>query len=220
MTIFYEEMQNLNFEQLMRIFQKNNDSFLKLIRNLRQMSRVERHSTQKKIDIHPVIEKNAFLRDSHVMVWTTGCGDCLYNAISLLLFGNEKFMFLFRLISAFILIHKQDYFKEIISSFGSDKSYDQLIEDTVRKASWGENLNILSLSIALNRKIFVLTNTKFQHEYFVGLKEPKNESLILGLHEYHFNAFMPIINTNHVKSFSNFNQYRKFFPLNVEEDEI
>jgi hypothetical protein len=84
-------------------------------------------------------------------VLTTSDGNCFYNAISLQLYGHENHSKRLRLVSLYVLCQYELYFKEICTKTAGD--YEQLLVRTSKDKKWATELNILAMTIILDRPI-------------------------------------------------------------------
>ena len=134
--------------------------------------------------------------DSYVCLKTTPDGNCLYNAVSLNLFGMEDYWPYIKLAMIFILFEYEPYFREYIREF-SEYSFEGFIENTAKYGSWGNEINILALSVVSLRPMLTLT----QHSNLWC--NPTNSiasPLILALKSYHFSS---VVYTHYYARFNN-----------------
>jgi hypothetical protein len=82
-------------------------------------------------------------------------GNCLYNTFSLILFGVEEFFFIIKLCSIFVLLENEDFFKKVMKTLKYEYSFEKLICSSCVEKEYGNELNIFSISVLLNRKILL-----------------------------------------------------------------
>lgn len=78
---------------------------------------------------------------------TTGDGNCLYNAISLALYGNESLSKEIRLRMVFIFLEYEDYFRNVAISFSFSDSLEILVEKASTLGDYGSDFNMIALSL-------------------------------------------------------------------------
>lgn len=88
-------------------------------------------------------------------VLTTGDGNCFYNAVSIVLCGNENYSKLLRLANEYILSLYDAYFRDVCVKTCTSYSYEQLIERTSKNRTWANEINVLAMAIVLDRPIAI-----------------------------------------------------------------
>jgi len=82
-----------------------------------------------------------------VVARTTGDGNCLYNSISISLFGNEYYALDLKLCAVFIFFEYENYFKRVLNNINPDLSFDFLIYQTCKLFEFQNNMQMMGLSV-------------------------------------------------------------------------
>ncbi len=142
-------------------------------------------------------------------VKTTGDGSCLYNAVSISLFGNEKFSQKLRVASIYTILKHQEYFTEILQKTGGC-TLPALVEQ-IASFQWGDDVVAIALSMIIKRPIALLKPQASPHLSFARRSDLAQLPVYICLHASHFTALV----LNSVKN--NFeivseetNQYRRW----------
>lgn len=190
---FFSSIQNKKFEQICSNLKAYKQNFQKIIKELRNKNEYPLYKDQT---IENYFKRRLALDEDFFPIYSTGNGSCLYNSISILIFNDESLYFVIKLFSIFILTEYSSYFIHLLKYLGYNKDLATFIENTCRENEWGNDLNIISISILLNKKIFCYNETN-NKETNVRVKFCINENefnpLNIGLCHSHF---FPIISTN------------------------
>ena len=116
------------------------------IRGLTQLSYTNIHSIYEEYE-------GAFKNQSFrlIPVNSNADGNCLYNTFSLLFFNNQKYYFIFKLLSIYLL---HEYYEKLQNDF-PNKEIIPFIIQSLKTDEWGRDFNILSLAILFNTAIHV-----------------------------------------------------------------
>ena len=96
-------------------------------------------------------------------------GNCLYNTFSLLYFGDEIFYYIIKICSIFMIIENKDFFQHVLKTLKYEINFERLIKNSCKEKEWGNELNILSISLLINRKICLYNvSTPTDIERFAG----------------------------------------------------
>jgi len=147
------EKINTTVDAIKNQFLANKDMFSKVISEIRLIEPNTVFSGQPISKIEENFKKILQLNENLFAVNSTGDGSCLYHSISLILFGSENFSFLIKLCSIFMLFENEDYFRKV-SFNATGLTFENLILSSCKKYQYGNNLNIISIEIMLNRNIF------------------------------------------------------------------
>ena len=123
-------------------------------------------------------------------------GNCLYNSISLNLYGSEDNYFLIKIGTLFILFQHEAYFRNIMIETVSKFNFEKYIEYVAFPGSWGDELSQVAISILLDRPLYVFScdpirNIPYSTEVCVNANTINNCSINIGFMVNHFVALMP-----------------------------
>ena len=130
-----------------------------------------------------------FNLNGFVPIRTLGDGNCFYRSISTLLFGTDKYYYLVKIGSIFMLLEYRELFSNIVTKHYYVESYETICCKSMIKDEWAMMLNILATSILLNREILIFNlNTEtlvpYCYKYLIG--ENNCENLKIGFASNHF----------------------------------
>ena len=96
---------------------------------------------------------------------TSGDGNCLFNALSLTIAGNEHLSAVLRLLCVYGLVkHKDSMLRAITRAWGTSRAIDMYSRDlfiAVRNGEWGTDDHLFVMSLVLNRPIFLFSTFYF-----------------------------------------------------------
>ena len=96
---------------------------------------------------------------------TSGDGNCLFNALSLTIAGNEHLSAVLRLLCVYGLVkHKDTMLRAITRAWGTSRAIDMYSRDlfiAVRNGEWGTDDHLFVMSLVLNRPIFLFNTFYF-----------------------------------------------------------
>jgi hypothetical protein len=124
-------------------------------------------------------------------IQTTGDGNCLYNAFSILLFENENKWHIIKSCMLYQMFKHKEFFQEIMNSLHYNENVDIAIQRAARSREYGNEINILALAILFQRDIIVYiastkTNQINQVIYSLNIKNKNENPCLLGLVNEHF----------------------------------
>lgn len=138
----------------------------------------------------PSLVGNVFpvLLDNFFPVHTSPDGHCGFHAVSWVLFNNENYHFILRLLSCYVIQENWDYFATLIHDFSSLFSVEAIVHYTAITTascgldSWFQNIHAKSLSMALHRQLFLFPLIN-DAQVFAGLSfaEVTNQFSVLHL---------------------------------------
>ena len=120
-----------------------------------------------------------------------GDGNCLYNSFAKIYFNDEKYYYIIKLCSIFILFEYEIFFKYLMIRFLYSYTFKKFILNTCKTRQWGNELNILSISILLNRKVTSYSEaanaySNINNRLIFNLKEYITEPILIGISNLHF----------------------------------
>ena len=124
-------------------------------------------------------------------ILTTGDGNCLYNAFSILLFENQDKWHIIKSCMLYQMYKHKDFFQEIMTSLNYNENVEIAIQKAVRSREYGNEINILALAILFQRDIIVYiastkTNQINQVIYSLNIKNKNDNPCLIGLVNEHF----------------------------------
>ena len=120
-----------------------------------------------------------------------GDGNCLYNSFAKIYFNDEKYYYIIKLCSIFILFEYEIFFKYLMIRFLYSYTFKKFILNTCKTRQWGNELNILSISILLNRTVISYSEaanaySNINNRLIFNLKEYITEPILIGISNLHF----------------------------------
>ena len=97
---------------------------------------------------------------SCVPLKTSGDNRCLFHAISLCLYGSEKFTHLIKISCVFTLLNNESYFKKVLKQQDCMLSFEKLVENNGDNDVWGDHFSLMALSILIRRPIYTYSSYK------------------------------------------------------------
>ena len=91
--------------------------------------------------------------NNYSLMTTTGDGNCLWNAVSNAIFGNESYMKILRLFTFYVFINHQEYFNRMCNF--ENNTLDFYMRESLGLGVWGRDIHILGFSLVLQRPIYV-----------------------------------------------------------------
>ena len=100
---------------------------------------------------------------------TIADGNCLYSSLSILNIGSEKLTHSMRLLAVHAMIDNKDYFQLLCVLL--NYSFEEQLQRTARNTTWGGEVQIQALSIALSHPIYSCTkfNSDPTNRHFIPL---------------------------------------------------
>ena len=185
-----------------RVFDSNKDFLHFIISQIRELHPTIFFSNQLFSFEYKKLLK---LPDNYYPLTNIGDGNCLYSAISCFYSPDtsspssfQKYFFIFKLCSLFILLEFENIFSKVLEKNNYDFDFDSFLLRTSKRDAWGCEINILALSLLTKRKII---------SYNPSLKHLTNNRLIFSFNEaenvdplmigFSHNHFFPILQEQH-----------------------
>jgi hypothetical protein len=165
----YSQVVNKPYDQVVAFMEKNRNpvinmvkkisfsyfsSFRYLIKNI-LLSKVKRIRSIETISFftdQTIVNEFAI---NGVVVHTTGNGNCLYNAVSLSLIGNEKLSNNIKLCTFFMLLEYKAFFQHYCAKRGL--SYEGLVESTAKEGEYAKDILHMAISLLCMRPFYSFT---------------------------------------------------------------
>jgi hypothetical protein len=204
----FGSVQDMNILLLRTFYMTNKQYFSVMVRLLRSLD-IRIRSTEI---IHPVkLNINGYLP-----IKTGADGNCLYRAVSRLIFSSENLYKLIKLSAAFINMQYEDEIKNILKETRSLISFESLTKNLTANYTYGNEFNILSLSILFNRPIFVYSDLNTHHNYTLNKDHAERLPLcLMHINNNHFISLMPTNKTVDLPFIPEWNQFKNF-NLNIK----
>ena len=128
-------------------------------------------------------------------VTTTGQGNCLWNAVSLTVFGTETEMLFLRLATFYSFVIHNDYFLRVCRT--ERESLDFYKREALTEGVWGRDIHVLALSLVLQRPIYVfetLSKRQGTLELTTGrnmINIPGKRPIYIYFRNNHYEALIP-----------------------------
>lgn len=185
-----------DFKILREIFLFNSNNFNKLIKYFEELKFHFEYQNQK---VYSNYKKSLSLEKNLFPVYTKGDGNCLYNAISNIIFLNESDFFLIKSCALFTFLSYEKLFTNIIQNNQYEYNFEEFFCRMCRRYEWASELIILSISIFLRRTILCYSlsikkemTSRTKYTYF----PTTNEHIRIGLMNNHF---FPILRLGEIK---------------------
>jgi ATP-dependent DNA helicase PIF1 len=148
-----------------------------------------------------VLVKNGLINRGRV-VYANDDGNCFYNSLSLLYFGNEDRQALFRKGCILIINQNRAYFEELLSR--DNRDFDTYVAQHSRDLFLANEIIILAASMLCNRPLFSYSSDG-QASFYVDLETRNKTPLPILLYNSHFSPFFPnpgqVLSHQHRRSF-------------------
>ena len=151
---------------------------------------------------------------NYTPVLTQKDGNCFYRSISMQLFGKNNHYESIKACSVYVLVLHENFFRSLFEFSDHETQFEQFVLNTLRQNEWANQFNILSVSILLNRPIYVyLENSskkKITTESYKYLMDGINEDdpIAIGLKNNHF---VPFLKKNHTDKPNPIDESHDFF---------
>jgi len=204
---------NSSFSEIRKSFEQNRSVIEKYIDFIRQITEYTIYTDQE-VDsqFDPVINENMYLRDDNfVIVKTTADGNCFYNSLSVILFGNEINNETLKFCCIFIISENFKSFENLIACVKYPLTLDKMVESLFKENMWANELIIWSSSLLLNRPIISFSikpsNQAFDLTQFSNIKP-----IMIAFLNKHFSPILQKIKVLIDPPYNNFNEdLRNFF---------
>jgi hypothetical protein len=125
----------------------------------------------------------------------TGNGNCLYNSISYIFYGNEDMFFEIKLGMLSIIFENEIAFRTLLRKTSRVNSFETFVEYIAAPLSWGDEYCEVAISILLNKALNVYsidpkTNIPYSHEYCMNRDILKNKPISIDFLTNHFTALL------------------------------
>ena len=177
-NFFNPVIQGENIKNCFDTFKPVFSKFLQFARSSTPVTATENHV----IDQHVNSKLHPAMLSEYAPVVTTGDGNCLWNAVSTCLFGDERLRLMLRFLTVYIMWENKAYFMDTIRNDTiHEGSVDQCFDHHLRIArndrAWGNEYHMLALSIALQRDVFSYTAFSWEKGRWFISKKSKIETL-------------------------------------------
>ena len=112
--VAFIEQKNVSFNLIKEKYLENKILLNKLTEELMTIEPTTSYSGQTQDEVYKSYEKRLQLEEHFKAIFSTGNGNCCYNSLSYLLFGNEQFWFIIKICSVFMLFENELYFVQIM----------------------------------------------------------------------------------------------------------
>jgi hypothetical protein len=145
---------------------------------------------------------------------TSRDGNCLYHAISLALLGNESISYRIKLAMIFIIFEYEEYFRKLVTEFAYVQSFENMVLKSAKLGIYGNEFNMIVLSILFLRPVFCYTNTA---SYIADAVKSLGQALpiYLALNSEHFSPIVAFAQDSRI--FLPTSNHLNFFRENINE---
>ncbi|CAF0717108.1 unnamed protein product [Brachionus calyciflorus] len=134
-TVSIHKIDGQKFTFLNKYISENQKYLIDLVKELRQYNQITYFSTQDMDQSHLSVLRH-WECENGVPFHTTGDGNCLYNALSIALKGDETLSKDLRLAMVFIIFEHENYFRQLSKKFNYvNRDFENLVE---RASTLGE----------------------------------------------------------------------------------
>ena len=213
------EKNSSNFNLIKKHLYKNKELLEEFISNIKQYDDISKYRNQ---EIYFNSKLALSLSDQFIPVHCESDGNCLFRAIALLLFADQKFYFVVKLLSIYVILSNEFLFKSIIkvNGYAKEVPIEKVICETSRRNEWGNELNIFSISILLDRTILSFVPSKDNRKYVIHdyeLKKNNRRPILIGCHDCHF---FPILTRDYNVNLDKEIIYLSGFNLTKKEENL
>jgi hypothetical protein len=177
-----------SFSYIKNYLNSNRDYLISLVKDLRSRFGICFYNLQH-CDAENFSVTNKYDCKIGATLYTTPNGNCLYNAISLALYGNEIKFSDIKLGMIFILFEYEAYFRNLVTRFDPEV-FETQVENSASLGVFGNSFNIISLSLLFLRPIRCYS--------FLGKSRVADVSklngypIFLSLRHLHFTPIVPV----------------------------
>jgi hypothetical protein len=200
-------VKNKDIAGLRNILNEKKTTINKII-NLIREQKPQIHTTQKVADYFNVMESIGDMKYNYLPILTEGDGNCLYNAISLTLFGTSKWYKAVRIGLVFTILNEEIFIKNIIEKTCTHQTFETILLGSIEDRAWANEYHILISSAVLRMPIYMYSTIVHQ-VYCANTQYAKIKPVCILHTGNHYTALMPL----HSKSKTtkiNFEQFQKF----------
>jgi len=122
-------------------------------------------------------------------------GNCFYQSISKLIFGDQKYFYLIRLATFYTFYEYRDFFSIALEHLHYGESVERFIQRTYKDKAWANEILIAASSISLKRSILSFSidpQTYAPNNLVFSFQEELENPLII---VFHINHFAPLMRT-------------------------
>lgn len=189
-----EYFKNKNYDNIIYTLQDFNylNSLLNIIFFIRNKDLACFSSNDnKKIKEELLTILHKFEAQNIIPISTRSNCNCLYNAISIALFGNVKIVDRLRILLSYIILKEKKSFYKLLRKRGypePEEHFKILIKQTLSpecEFGWGDDLNIIGLSILIQRPIYIL-NSHYNASFYSNYTNSKKSPIVIIHNDQHF----------------------------------
>jgi len=148
------------FKHIKNMIGANSNKISLKIMELRKINPKSYYENQT---VHEKLKEKLKLESGVYPILTTGNGNCLYNAIAQLYFNDEDKFYIIKICSIFTLLNNRKYFEKLLKNPSLNEksiSFEEYIENVATLFKYGTEIDIASLMIMLNKKIYVYVESR------------------------------------------------------------
>lgn len=149
------------------------------------------------------------LDDVAYVVSVNADGNCFYNSISLLIFGDQRLFYLIKIAVLFILLEYKAFFTTVLIRNYHEVNFEKYVEQHNRDCEWADQFIILATSIFFKRPLFIFSLDEssmvpYRNKYCINNNE--SNPLLIAYYLKHFSPIFP-------KNLENLNKKLEQFSL-------
>lgn len=201
-TLEYFFTRDYNFKQLCNFFQLHRKDLISFIKYIRT-NYVPFFHTEQIVDkgMHLHLEK---ISRDFVSIVTSGDGNCLFNALSICIFGDESKSMILKFCCTFIIQDNESFFKPLSRYYGTGNYEKELCDIVAKPNAYQSNFTIQAACVLINRPIWL-------HVFNSGnssINNPLNQTssplhISYTLNPPHFAAMLPTNETAQINKPAN-----------------
>jgi hypothetical protein len=188
----YLEVENASYDKIISIFESKREVIESAFNKLTNLKfEVFYQMEECDCSFDEIILANALKNFNAVKV--PGDGNCFYYSIAKLFLGDIKYFIIIKLVCHFAIVKNRKCFETILKLKKYGISLTSFLENSLKKKSWSNHLNILGTSFALKRPIYTFSiNTEKYPEVkvFSHPSSIKNKPLLIA---FNINHFTPLV---------------------------
>jgi hypothetical protein len=139
-------------------------------------------------------EFDEYFKTHFSQIRTTPNGNCLYNAISIVLIGDERLNTLLRLMVLYAFKLNFDFINDVIRVFETN-SINFYANEAARNFAWGRDIHLFVLSLILKRPIYTFSCydafSSSNGQLFDALSTNDNPIMLSFVNQNHWEAVVP-----------------------------
>ena len=124
-----------------------------------------------------------------------GNGNCFFNSLSLMYFGNFEYFYIFKICSIYAFIENETIIEDFLINNAeyTHEEYLECIEKAVKINEWSDFISIISAVILLKKSISIVSIDNNLPSKIVYNIPGESTSLLIGFQNFHF---VPILKNN------------------------